>query len=91
MKPRVIEEREKGFSNYLQHLLREGELVASPELREFLEIPLEAAAFSDDEFVVDYSDDEFVKGHSADLSQAATTPDSSLRVASWQRQHEESP
>merc|ERR1712216_585200 len=43
MAPRHIEAREKGFDTYLRQLLRDGELLQSPELTEFLEIPREAA------------------------------------------------
>lgn len=87
LKPRNIEAREKGFDTYLRQLLNEGELLASPEFREFLEIPLEAA-FSDD----DFDEPATAKSDGSDLltelSQASTagtgTPSSSARVASWQ-------
>jgi hypothetical protein len=54
LKPRNIEAREKEFDNYVQQLMHEGELLASPEVREFLEIPMEVAMISDNEFDVDH-------------------------------------
>jgi hypothetical protein len=91
LKPRNIEAREKGFDNYLQQLMHEGELLASPELREFLEIPLEVAMISDDEFDVDH-EPATAKSDGSDpsteLSQAATTPGSHARIASWQLEAE---
>jgi hypothetical protein len=80
MKPRNIEAREKGFDNYLRQLLSEGELLASPEFREFLEIPLEAAMVDDDFDEEHYDEPATAKSDGSDpvtdLSQAATTPDS---------------
>ena len=90
MKARHIEAREKGFDSYLGQLLREGELLACPELAEFLEIPLEAA-LSDDEFDID-AEPATAKSDGSDpateLSQAATTPGSLARVSTWQLEAE---
>ena len=88
LKQRNLEAREKGFDTYLRQLLQEGELLSSPELREFLEIPLEAA-LSDDEFEAEPSSAKSDGSDPAtELSQAATTPGSSVRVASWQLEAE---
>lgn len=88
MTPRHIEAREKGFDTYLKQLLRDGELLASPELTEFLEIPMEAA-LSDDDFDADH-EPATAKSDGSDAteySQAVTTP-GSVRVSSWQLEAE---
>lgn len=89
MAPRHIEAREKGFDTYLRQLLRDGELLQSPELTEFLEIPREAA-LSEDDFDGDHEPATAKSDGShgeSELSQAATTP-CSARVSSWQLEAE---
>ncbi|EKX35502.1 hypothetical protein GUITHDRAFT_118313 [Guillardia theta CCMP2712] len=87
MSPSRIISREKSFDAYLKQLLKDAELVVSPELREFLEIPLEAA-ISDDEGEAANNSDGSKSDPSDSLSAALTTPGSSGRMLSWQAEAE---
>eukprot|EP00287_Rhodomonas_sp_CCMP768_P005406 CAMPEP_0196723858 /NCGR_PEP_ID=MMETSP1091-20130531/5919_1 /TAXON_ID=302021 /ORGANISM="Rhodomonas sp., Strain CCMP768" /LENGTH=150 /DNA_ID=CAMNT_0042065895 /DNA_START=210 /DNA_END=662 /DNA_ORIENTATION=- len=87
MSPSRISNRQKSLDSYLKALLKETELVASPELHEFLEVPLEAA-ISDDEVQNSKKSDK--SSSSTDVSQAATlsSPGASGRVSAWQAEAE---
>mmetsp|Transcript_54383 Transcript_54383/g.127126 ORF Transcript_54383/g.127126 Transcript_54383/m.127126 type:complete len:185 (-) Transcript_54383:88-642(-) len=89
MSPSRIANRQKCLDSYLKSLLKEAELVSSPELHEFLEIPLEAA-ISDDEPETSKKSDKS-SGSSTDVSQAVTasqSPNATGRVSAWQAEAE---
>ena len=97
MSPSRILERQKALDAYLRQLLREDSFVGSPELREFLEIPIEAALDSDDASCDSAGRDSSDSQASAGAASLAATvrayeqqplTPGSARVAKWQAESE---
>ena len=91
--PSLVDFRQQALEAYLRSLVKDKGLLNTDEIREFLEIPLEAALSDLDS---DHQDDHQVKAaHSnsiatTDVSQAETSPRSLgvMKVKSWQEEAE---
>jgi hypothetical protein len=90
--PSLVDFRQQALEAYLRSIVKDKGLLSTDEIREFLEIPLEAALSDLDS---DHQDSHHIKGaHSnsiatTDVSQAETSPRSLvMKVKSWQEEAE---